>query len=319
MKPKKASDQATKTPHVYSPLPVPKVLQRKQAAAAQRSNETRSTRSATVLQQQPKAQNAPAVYRPQPVPKVLQKKEAPARAPAPAPKRTAPASIQRKTRTRPVTAKASSSKSVIQRSEGTYSSQNAKRNYTVDKQAGGGKFYLLVREVGSGAVLANMRYKFYADGVAVMEHVEAYGMPPGTRAGYLLFALFADHAAQAGIKVVGIGTGVDEKSVKRNLEQAELEKNQKGIEEARRNMAAVHIYKELGFDASDAMKLSNSTLTVQQVRTTARQKMSGFWQLRPNYRAMIQGFQRMIAEITAPLPMNTQMDRLTGHIGDEDL
>lgn len=84
-------------------------------------------------------------------------------------------------------------------------------------------------------------------------------------------------------------------------------------------MAAVHIYKELGFDSSDAVALSRSVLTVQQVRTTAMQKMRGFWQLRPNYRAMIEGFRRMIAEITAPLPVNDQVDRLTGHIGDDDL
>jgi hypothetical protein len=314
-KPSANAAKATKTPHVYSPLPVPKVLQRKQAMA-QPKNENQSTRATPVSQQQRKAPTAPAVYRPQPVPSVLQNKPKPT---APAPRRNAPASIQRKTKAKPVAPKTSAPNSVIQRSEGTYISHKAKRNYTIDKQAGGGKFYLLVREVGSSTVLANMRYKFYSDGLAVMEHVEAYGMPPGTRAGYLLFALFADHAAQAGIKQVGIGTGVDEKSVKRNLEQAELEKNQKGVEEARRNMAAVHIYKELGFDATDAMRLSNSTLTVQQVRLTARQKMSGSWQLRPNYRAMIQGFQQMIAEITAPLPVGDQMDRLTGHIGDNEL
>lgn len=313
MNPKKPPAPVTKAPHVYRPLPVPRVLQQKRAIS-QGPKKTQSPQPTPVLQRQ--RQKPPAVYRPQPVPKVLQKKEATPAVKCGVIRKSA---IQTKTTTRPAPPNSRASKSVIQRSEGVYLSQKAKRNYEVHKRSANGKYYLYVTQQGSSAVLANMRYKFYHDGTATMEHVEAYGMPQGTRAGYLLFYIFAEHAAREGIRHVGIGTGVDLRSVTRNLEQATHENNKEGIAEAQRNMAAVHIYKELGFDSSDAVALSRSVLTVQQVRTTAMQKMRGFWQLRPNYRAMIEGFRRMIAEITAPLPVNDQVDRLTGHIGDDDL
>lgn len=313
MKPKKPPAMVLRTPNVYRPQPLPRVLQQKRAGG-QLSNGAQAPPQRTVVLQQRKTLNAPPVYRPQPVPKVLQKKAAPV-ANRPAKNSTA---VQRKI-VKPFAPNSRGSNSVIQRTEGIYVSEKAKRNYEVKRKPQGGKHYLLMTQEGSPTVLANMRYKFYADGTAVMEHVEAYGMPAGTRAGYLLFYIFAEHAMKEGVKLVGIGTGVDKRSVTRNLEQAKADQNKEHFEEAQRNMAAVHIYKELGFDPSDAVSLSKSTLTVQQVRTSSMQKITGFWRLRPNYRAMIQGFQQMIAQITAPLPADHQVFNLSHHIGDGDL
>jgi hypothetical protein len=262
-----------------------------------------------------KKPTAPPIYRPQPVPKVLQKKESPTAKHDP----KHGAVIQPRSQRQPPVPTSPVSRSVIQRSNLLYVSLRVAKRYEIKRQSSGGKFYLYLVEEGSSNPLANMRYKFYNDGSAVMEHVEAYGMPSGTRAGYLLFYVFADHAMKAGIKTVGIGTGVDERSVTRNIEEARSSSNRKALEESNRNMAAVHIYKEFGFDATDAVTLSNSSRTVQQVLTIATQKCGGFWRIQPNYRFFIQGFRRLIAQITAPLPPDNQVFNLPNSITDDDL
>jgi hypothetical protein len=172
-----------------------------------------------------------------------------------------------------------------------------------------------------------------------MEHVEAYGMPSGTRAGYLMFYLFAEHALQSGLRKVGIGTGVTESSVKKILETAKQDQNEKGVAEANRNMAAVHMYKELGFDASDAMTLSNSSVATTEIRSLCRQKMSDFWfgvdarvlnvGASSTYNATAithawnqlshQQRHHLVQQLTQPLPPDHAVFNNPGAIGDDDL
>ena len=297
-------------PHVYRPQPVPRVLQRK-SALPQPPKPAVTTRPVSVQRKLP---TAPPVYRPNTVPKVLQTKQAPFTAKAQV--KRGPV-IQRKTQSS--TTNSPATRSVIQRTNAIYHSQRAGKGYEIKRRASGGKYYLDMVEEGKSAVLANMRYSFYGDGMAVMEHVEAYGMPSGTRAAYLLFFLFADHALKEGYKMVGIGTGVTETSVERNLREARESGDRRAFEEAQRSQAAVHIYKEFGFNARDAMTLSHSSMTTMHIRTVALQKTRGYWRVRPNLRPIIEGFRRMIAQITAPLPPDRQVFNLPNAITNDDL
>lgn len=312
MKPKRPLATAPTAPHVYRPQPVPRVLQRK-SALPQPPKPALATRPVSVQRKLPAA---PPVYRPNIVPKVLQTKQAPFTAKVQV--KRGPV-IQPKTQSNPSTANSPAARSVIQRTNAIYHSQRAGKGYEIKRRASGGKYYLDMVEEGKSAVLANMRYSFYGDGMAVMEHVEAYGMPSGTRAAYLLFFLFADHALKEGYKMVGIGTGVTETSVERNLREARESGDRRAFEEAQRSQAAVHIYKEFGFNARDAMTLSHSSMTTMHIRTVALQKTRGYWRVRPNLRPIIEGFRRMIAQIRAPLPPDHQVFNLPNAITNDDL
>ena len=312
MNPKRPIAATPMKPHVYRPQPVPRVLQRK-SALTQAPKPPLATRPVSVQRKLPAA--AP-VYRPNTVPKVLQTKQAPFTAKVQV--KRGPV-IQPKTQSNSSMANSPSTRSVIQRTNAIYHSQRAGKGYEIKRRSHGGKYYLDMVEEGKSAVLANMRYSFYGDGMAVMEHVEAYGMPGGTRAAYLLFFLFADHALKEGYKMVGIGTGVTETSVERNLREARERGDRRAAEEAQRSQAAVHIYKEFGFNARDAMTLSHSSMTVMHIRTVALQKTRGYWRVRPNLRPIIEGFRRMIAQIRAPLPPDHQVFNLPNAITNEDL
>jgi hypothetical protein len=160
---------------------------------------------------------------------------------------------------------------------GRYKSVSADQDFNVTASSSGGKHYFSVTALNSTNELANMRYKFYSDKSVIMEHVEAYGMPNGTRTGYLLFYLMAKHAKEAGMTTVYIGTGVDQHSVQRNLDQAREDDNLEGIAEGNRNMAAVHIYSALGFNATTAVTLSNSSMPVDDVISRSRAKIGDNW------------------------------------------
>ena len=303
MKPKKPVGPETKAPHIYRPQPLPRVLQRKSALPQpSKPGEPRPT----VQRKMPTpAPGCHSPTRPPARPKVLQTKQSPV--------------TSKPIQLKPATRNSPASRSVIQRTNAIYVSQRAGKGYEIRRRFSGGKYYLDVVEEGKSAVLANMRYSFYPDGMAVMEHVEAYGMPSGTRAAYLLFFLFADHALKEGYKMVGIGTGVTQSSVEKNLKEARETGNRKAFEEAQRNQAAVHIYKELGFDARDPKTLSFSSMTTMHVRTVSLQKTRGFWRVKPNLRPIIEGFRRLIAQIRAPLPPDHQVFNLPNAITNEDL
>ncbi len=128
-----------------------------------------------------------------------------------------------------------------------------------------------------GNELAYMTYRFYPDKSVTMGHVEAYGMPNGTKVGYLLFYIMAKHAKDQGITTVTIGTGVDEYSTRRNLADAQLRNDQEAITSANQALAAVHIYSSLGFDASNAVQLSRSSVTVDNVIARSRAKIGDNW------------------------------------------
>lgn len=159
-----------------------------------------------------------------------------------------------------------------------YKSDVAKKDYVVTRLTGGKKHKLQLTEHGGTDVLAEMYFEIDGD-MAYMTHVEAYDMPGGTGAGYLLFYEFAVAAQQSGVSHVSIGTGVDERSANRNMQEATTGGNEEKIAEARRQLAAVHIYQQLGFDASDAKRLSNSKVAVADVLEASKAKVRRNWQI----------------------------------------
>jgi hypothetical protein len=154
------------------------------------------------------------------------------------------------------------------------------------------KRHLYLVRLEDRKVCAEMRYVFDADPTALMEHVEAYGMPVGSKAGYLLFYEMAVDCLNHMKLAISIGLGVTERSVTRNLADAterlrvarlasvadEIETAQRQLEQSQREAAAVHIYQSLGFDARDAERLSRSFVTTREVFRIATSKYAGAWQ-----------------------------------------
>jgi hypothetical protein len=98
----------------------------------------------------------------------------------------------------------------------------------------------LASESAPTDVLADLQYEFdQTTKIAYMQHVQAYGMPGGTGAGYLLFLKFLEAAMAQGMTQVSIGLGVDRASSTRNLESARAERDQNKITEANAQLAAV--------------------------------------------------------------------------------
>ncbi len=244
----------------------------------------------------PKVKNrlaAPPVYCPRPAPEVLQAKTKTssyagvARKPFDAGSTGAPDisvkiagsphTITKKTVSIPIQLKAAgaqSQASVIQR--GRFRSEVTKSDFVItpgeDKKKG---YTLTMSDFGKSNERATLYYAYHGS-VALMKHIETYGMPPGTGAGYLLLYVFALQAKKDGKTTVSIGLGVTRQSVDLNLEKAREEGDRAGIEEAGRNMAAVHIYEYLGFDATDAKTLSNSNVSVDVVLQKCISKL-GKW------------------------------------------
>ncbi|MBV8519177.1 MAG: DUF4157 domain-containing protein [Acidobacteria bacterium] len=157
-------------------------------------------------------------------------------------------------------------------------SETARTEYILTKNASSKGTKLELFAKGGQDPLAWMEYSFDNDlPHAYMLHVEAYGMPSGTRAGYLLFHHFAADALEHLKLGIYIGTGVTRKSAMANLTKAQLEHNADAEAEANRNLAAVHIYESLGFDASDAEKLSKSVVTTRDLFTVSHAKMRTHW------------------------------------------
>ena len=263
------------------------------APAVYKPQQSKPSPSGAIVQQRPL--NWPPVYRPQEAQPAQQKPSAHRAAPRSTPppvyrpsvsrpphmqmtmSRQALPPIQRQPRVAAShgAIKAQFSSPVIQCNPWRYKSQRDNNDYVVTQRSGSSKHYLYLSAFGGNDELGNMRYSFdTGTHTAYMEHVEAYGMPQGSRAGYLLFFRFVEHAAQQGMTTVAIGTGVTAQSANRNLQEATTPD---AINEANRSLAAVAIYQALGFDATDAITLSNSTRTVQQVRQICVQKLSGSW------------------------------------------
>ena len=166
----------------------------------------------------------------------------------------------------------------------------SQREYVVTPSTDGHDYTLKVTALGDAKdEVAEMRYSFWSDQTALMEHVEGYGMPQGSRVGYFLFLIFAKHARSAGRTHIAIGTGVDEASTTRNLAaarrdlaaatEAKIDETaaKAALESANRSMAAVKIYQALGFDAADAVRLSNSKVHVGEVIDVCVGKVKDQW------------------------------------------
>ncbi|HWZ46461.1 MAG TPA: CFI-box-CTERM domain-containing protein [Candidatus Saccharimonadales bacterium] len=238
----------------------------------------------------PKLKNQPAppaVYCPHPAPETVQMKMAMGRSPGvrntpglgvdrvpePQPALRPPARIMASA---PMQLKAIAARPAVTVIQcGRFKSEKTGTDFVVTPGTKGSRSTLTVTAYGASEVLATMEYQYYGS-EATMLHVEAYGMPSGTGAGYLLFYLFAKQAKSDGKTTITIGTGVDKKSSTRNLESAREENDAEKIKTAQQSLAAVHIYEALGFDATDAVTLSKSSMSVDQVILLSRAK-AGKW------------------------------------------
>ncbi|HWS72754.1 MAG TPA: DUF4157 domain-containing protein, partial [Thermoanaerobaculia bacterium] len=153
------------------------------------------------------------------------------------------------------------------------------------------KRHLYLVRLEDRKICAEMRYVFDEEPTALMEHVEAYAMPQGSKAGYLLFYEMAVDCLNHMKLAISIGLGVTLNSTSRNARDAtealrvahlggvagEIETAQKQLEQSQRESAAVHIYQSLGFDARDAEHLSRSYVTTREVFRIATSKYAAAW------------------------------------------